>query len=781
MRKSNLVQGVAAIAVIASFTPSAAQAQSAGEVAPQADTNDAGDDIVVTARRRTETLTDVPIAIAALSSETIQDRGIASVDSVALLTPGLQFDKGASPADIRPSLRGIALIEGRSNVAIIVDGIDVTGVSLNTTVGGSGSQTAAALMDLERIEVVKGPQTVYFGRSAFAGAIQFISKNPQFTTGGSVSGAVGDYGRRELAAHITGPVIGDAVAAKLSATYRHFGGFYNNPGNHQGLGASEVWGVGGSVLVDSGNFEGKFSLNYVDEHATPIAAYVIERPDISLRGVNVIDEDLFDPSQVGISSHMKYKGNISKTWRGIANMTLDLGGGLSLASVTGVNKVDSTIQFDFDTKRGNTPSGTALAGGLLNCLPGVCVGIAEFDTRLQQLSQELRLSYDGDNLRLLIGGYAFDENYEELDYSRFIGSQAFVTETRNGITARPSRLNTNTYSAFASVDADVLPGLTLTGELRFNHEIIRAEAATGFNILFQNGSTDITFRGKETFDNWLPRVNAKLAVTDDINVYGSIAKGAKPGGFNVGQVRDDLRPFGQETVWTYEVGAKGRIGGRLISFDASLYFSDWRDVQVTTICYGTASPFGPEAQCPAATAVSLNYIVNADKAEVKGAELGVVIRPADALTLSANYAYADSTFVDFEARDVYPAPAGTNRQFGGNRMPLVPKHSLSGSIRVEAPVTGDTSAFVEVSGRYRSSRYARFDNRVMLASKTVADAQFGFKGDDWTALMFVDNIFNELTPDFARYYGNFNPSRPNGEFIAAPAKRSFGLRFNKSF
>ncbi|MBM0168457.1 TonB-dependent receptor [Altererythrobacter sp. C41] len=787
MQKIAFTTGAAALAVAAGLVPSVAQAQEAVDSPPQApaeaagDAAPMGDAIIVTARRRSETLTDVPIAIEAVSAETIQNKGIATVDSVAQITPGLQFDKGASPADVRPSLRGISLIEGRSNVAMIVDGIDVTGVSLNTTIGGSGSQTAAALMDLERIEVVKGPQTVYFGRSAFAGAIQFISKDPEFVTGGTVSGAIGDYGRRELTAHITGPVIGDVVAAKLSATYRNFGGFYENPGNQQGLGASEVWGVGGSALVESGAFRGKFSINYLDEHITPGAAYVIERPDISVDGVNVIDEDMFDPSLIGISSHMEYKGNVSETWRGIANMSLDLGGGLSLASVTGINKVDSTIQFDFDTKRDNVPSLTPVGGGLYNCLPGVCVGIAEFDTSLQQLSQELRLSYDSDDLRLLFGGYVFDENYEELDYTRFLGSQDFVTETRTGIAPRPSRLNTNTYSLFGSVDADVAPGLTLTGELRFNHEIIRAEAATGFNILFQNGPADITFRGKETFNSWLPRVNAKLELTDDVNLYGSIAKGSKPGGFNVGQVRNDLRPFGQETVWTYEIGTKGRIAGGLISFDAALYYSDWRDVQVTTICYGTASPFGPEAECPDATAVSLNYIVNADKAEVKGAELGLVVRPADPLTLTFNYAYADSTFVDFEARDVYPAPAGTDRQFGGNRLPLVPKHSLSGSVRVEEPIADGVSLFTELSARYRSSRYARFDNRVLLAGKTVADAQIGLKGDDWTALIFVDNIFNELTPDFARYYGNFGPSRPNGEFIAAPAKRSFGLRVSKEF
>lgn len=777
MNKTHLIMSVAAVALTAGMTPVAAFAQSD---APQA-SQDMGGDIVVTARRRTETLTDVPIAISAVSAETIAQRGISSVDSVAQLTPGLQFDKGASPADVRPSLRGISLIEGRSNVAIIVDGVDVTGVSLNTIIGGSGSQTAAALMDLERIEVVKGPQTVYFGRSAFAGAIQFISKKPEFNTGGSVSGSIGDYGRRELTAHITGPVIADKVAAKLSATYRKHGGFYSNPGNGMGLGASETWGVGGSVLVEEGPFEARFSLNYMDEHNTPGAAFVIERPNIDPAGVNIIDESTYQNNKdlIGISSHMDYLGNKSQTWRGIANLSYDLGGGFELAALTGVNKVKSTIQFDFDTKMTNTPDWSVNN----NCLLSACVGIAEFDSNLQQLSQELRLTYDSDDLRLLIGGYVFDENYEEVDYTRFLNPATNVTETREGIIGRPSRLFTNTYSAFGSIDYDVTDRFTVTGELRFNHEKIRAEAATAFNILMQTGSTAINFRGEETYNTWLPRLNAKYELTDDVNIYGSVAKGAKPGGFNVGSVIDAVRPFGQEKIWTYELGAKGNIAGRLISFDASLYYSDWRDVQVTTICYGTLNPtFPADAECPTAAASSLNYIINADRAEVKGAEFGLVIRPADALTLNLNYAYADSKFKDFEARDVYPAPqSDENRQFGGNRMPLVAKHSLSGSVRVEEGLADDVTAFVELSARYRSARFARFDNRVKLAGKTVADVQFGLKGDDWSGLIFVDNIFNEMTPDFARYYGNHNPGRPNGEFITAPAKRSFGVRLNKSF
>src|SRR5690606_23295695 len=103
-----------------------------------------------------------------------------------------------------------------------------------------------------------------------------------------------------------------------------------------------------------------------------------------------------------------------------------------------------------DTKQDNIPVTVPVGGGIENCLPAVCVGIFDFDTELQQISQELRLNYEGDSVRGLLGGYFFDENYNEYDYTRFIGSQSWVTETRAGIPARPSSLETNTYSIFGS-------------------------------------------------------------------------------------------------------------------------------------------------------------------------------------------------------------------------------------------------------------------------------------------------------------------------------------------
>ncbi|MBH0114257.1 TonB-dependent receptor [Novosphingobium sp. YJ-S2-02] len=754
-----------------------ALAQEAASTAPAA----SGNDIVVTARRREESLQDIPVAINVVSQDTIERKGVRDMSSVAAMTPGLQFDTGASPADVRPSLRGVALIEGRSNVAMIVDGIDTTGVSLNTTVGGGGNQNATALMDIARIEVVKGPQATYFGRSAFAGAISFVSKDPEFDLGGTVNLAMGAYGQQEASAHITGPIIGDTVAAKLSATYRDFAGFYKNPGNGQGLDANRTYGFGGTILIEDGGFTGKIRASYLNNNAGPGAGYVIPRADTSLYGVNTITEGTFDKNEVNMSSDHRYAGNNSETYRGVLDLEYDFGNGFVLNSLSGYNKTKGRLEFDFDKEPQNEPQGVDLGGGLVNCLSMVCVGIFDFDNDLQQISSDLRLSYDGGAFRAMVGGYVFDENYEEVDYSRFVGANSFITSTRENIPGRVNRLNTNTYSGFGSLEFDLTDAITVTGELRYNHEVISAAATTGVNLLFLTGTNEIDFRGKTSFDAWLPKFSASWKVSPDFNIYASAAKGSKPGGFNTGQVRDDLRPFGQESIWTYEVGAKGSLLNGDLSFEADVYYSDWKNLQVTTVCYGNLSPFGPEAECPTSSAVTLNYIINARNAEVKGAEFGATARPFEWLTLSGNYAYTDSKFKDFEARDVFPAPAGTDRQFGGNRVPLVPKHSANFTAHVEAPITGDLDGFVEGTGNYRSSRYARFDNRVKLDQKFTADAQMGLKGGSWTALVFVSNIFNDLTPDFSRFWGSFNPSTTNGEYITAPAPRTGGIRFIKDF
>ncbi len=136
-------------------------------------------EIVVTTRRREENLQDIPVAVSSFSADDIEKRGIASTADVLKLVPGVQFDQGFSAADTRISIRGINSERGRTSAAVLVDGIDVSGE--NVTAGGGSSLLNTRLMDLERVEVVKGPQSALYGRNAFAGAISYITKQPSMT------------------------------------------------------------------------------------------------------------------------------------------------------------------------------------------------------------------------------------------------------------------------------------------------------------------------------------------------------------------------------------------------------------------------------------------------------------------------------------------------------------------------------------------------------------------------------------------------------------------------
>lgn len=790
MIRSMLLSTTALLSLGAIFAPAAAMAQTS-EVAqvstagaPPVQREEGGGDIVVTARNRAESLQTVPLSISVLSQNTIDQRAVSNVSDVAKLTPGLQFDKGATPGDLRPSLRGIPLIEGRSNVALLVDGVDVTGITLDPQFGGAGSQLALGLLDLAQVEVVKGPQSVHFGRSAFAGAINFISAEPGNTFEAKILGGLGNYGDRNASVHISVPIIADVLSVKVSGMFRDFDGYYQNPGNGLDLGGENSKGIGGMVVfTPTSRFKARAQFQYMDQKLGQPAGYSQARAITTPTGVNIIGSANFDPDKIAISTNIDYKGNQSKTYRGNLSLSYDLTDALTLSTLTGINRITGVNQFDWDQNPQNTPSSLPLADGNRNCQPLVCVGIGDYDINLRQISQEARLAYDNDTLHLLGGLYYFNERYRQPDYTRFVGAASYVTSSRDNITPRIFGQNTETKAAFGSVEFDPIADLKVGAEVRYSEESVEA-FGPNFSATTQQGSPAEAFRRKATFKSWTPRFTIGYDIDTNRHLYASAARGTKPGGFNLGQVIDAIRPYGQETIWTYEVGTKTSWWDRRIQVDLAAYYSDWRNVQVTTVCFGSNSPYGPESLCPDFRSTSLNYIVNADKARIKGVDLDIRAKLTPVLTAGFNYAYSDSKFVDFLARAPFPAtPSTTPTQFAGNRLPLIPKHSLQGTLRFEHPVPGneDYHFFAEESWRWRSSRYSRFDNRVRVNGKAVGDAQVGINKGDWFVLIYVENVLNNQIPDFTRYYPRWNPSNSNGEYIAAPTPRTFGTRFRYVF
>lgn len=184
-------------------------------------------EITVTTRKKAENLQEVPLAVTAITSEQIERQGISSLDDVVSQDPSVQFDTSYGPADTRVTIRGLSNSRGRSNVAFLVDGIDVTTENLNA--GGSGLLANRRLLsDVERIEIVKGPQSALYGRAAFAGAINYVTKDPSDHFEGKVRLDFADYGKQEVGLGLSGPVIDGVLGVRLSSIFYSSDGFYKN-------------------------------------------------------------------------------------------------------------------------------------------------------------------------------------------------------------------------------------------------------------------------------------------------------------------------------------------------------------------------------------------------------------------------------------------------------------------------------------------------------------------------------------------------------------------------
>ncbi len=200
------------------------------------------DEIVVTARKVEERLQDVPLSITAFGAQQIDRQGIARLEDVAKLVPGLTFDLGAFPNDTRPAIRGMQNERGRPSVAVLLDGQDIGGENLYIA-GGTGSLNTR-LLDLERIEVVKGPQSVLYGRSAFSGAVNYISKKPSLEAwGGRLELEGGTGSTRGVRASLTGPVVAEKLAVHFNVSSFERDGFYDNPVTGEDLGGERSLGV----------------------------------------------------------------------------------------------------------------------------------------------------------------------------------------------------------------------------------------------------------------------------------------------------------------------------------------------------------------------------------------------------------------------------------------------------------------------------------------------------------------------------------------------------------
>jgi outer membrane receptor protein involved in Fe transport len=730
------LRALAGASLIALSAPVFAQSSPAPEV--QAETSDAADaddtnEIIVTARRREESIQDIPVSVTAFSRDRLQELGIRDITEVSLQTPGFAM-QNASRQNEQPFIRGMSVnsvFRQAQNASFFIDGVYVSGVG--RTVG---------IDDLERIEVVLGPQAVYFGRATFAGAINYVTRKPQFDRGGfEARSTVGENGLFDYSTGFNIP-LGETVAIRAFGQYHTYKGEYRNSLDGRRLGRENTIGFSGSVRwqpVPDLDLIARVQLTEFDDGHSPTTIYNPLVNNNCLPNAAGVRQffcgELRNPqeSDLALNLDQLYDGKGSRAvqqqrYSLLANWSI---GDFTLSSVTGHNKEGQQLISDGDATRFRPQ------GGLLQSF---------FDSEFKDTFQELRLSSpQAARVRATIGGSYFTSKRIDSSLLFPIISLSNPRQIRN-------------KSVFGSLAFDLFEGLTATAEARYQVDRIRVE--------------NTTLRSR--FESFLPRGTIDYKPTQDLTFYATVAKGNKPGDFNTAAgVPLANVVVKEEKLWNYEIGAKTQWFDRRLTVNLTGYWIDWtnQSYQDTLIQRDAAGNiiFAPNGQPRTVVAT-----INAGETRIKGMELDstLVILPGWSARLA--YSYNDSRFRDFLSR-LPITYSGAPAQVAGNRLFNSPKHKLTVSTTFEQPLgNGGLNLFGSSDLTLRGKQFTDELNTAFVGTLTLLNARLGVSGDNWEIFVYGRNLTNSRVPDFATRSLDFNTSVNSYLFTLRPS-RSFGL------
>jgi|TARA_R100000501_G_scaffold17919_3_gene35031 iron complex outermembrane receptor protein len=609
-------------------------------------------DIVVTATRMGETaLQSTPIAVSVLSGEDLQDRGVRDVQDLDTYVPSLQVSDLSGYTQL--FLRGIG-----SNIVFI-------GSDPSTTIHLDGVYLARPLsylsdfLDVERIEVLRGPQGTLYGRNSVGGTINVISRRPSSTLEGQVQAGYGTYDRYALQGYVSGPIAGD-IRASLAADVSGHDAYRENVSTGNDLEDMKSRGVRGQILVPLGGIGEWLVRADWSRQSGAFGAY----PKLIRPTGNPVDDAIlgdFDKVSMDRDNH-----TVLENYGGSSDLSFDLGSGIELRYLTGYREFRGSIIADADA------SSTDM---LLNQLRPI---------RQHQFSQELTLTGDSDTLNWVVGGYYFREkNREPLTLTLFPFGASHIQ--------RPE-LKARSYAFFGQAEYNFTDQLSLVAGLRYTKERKRYflsdyftastdtdpdVAEDGFVLAGVPGLPDpFIVDTSRTDDALTPKFGINYTPNDDVLLYVSATRGFKSGGYDYGasNAADASAGYGPEKLWSYEAGLKSDLLDRRLRLNLTGFYYDYTDLQVQSYVQIGAS-FGARTE-------------NAATARVKGIEAEIVGRPVNGLELTANIAYLDAKYRDYP--DAFVTTFG-NFDASGKRLNNAPEWSatLGGSYTFDLADSGE--------------------------------------------------------------------------------------------
>jgi outer membrane receptor protein involved in Fe transport len=687
----------------ASIAPAIAQA-SAEPVEDEASIADEAPKVLevvtVTARRVEESASTVPLTIRVIDGDEIVRSGITGIVDVARLTPGLTYDLGGFPNDTRPAARGMQSERGRPSVAVMLDGLDLSGENIGIAGGTAG--LIVDLLALDRIEIVKGPQTTLFGRSAFAGAINYIAKKPSNVFEGDVALELSQYSQRRIVGTVSGPLVDDVVSYRVNAAWREGDGLWTNPVNGGPLGAEEFKGLSGSVRFtpsDAWDITLRYQTSDTNNSDYP-TAFIGANTRVPVPGGTFTagppgspplpcprSLDGQTPAVVSACTRGTVVGpivaGIDDVQMGVNEQTRQPPRGLELsqdlASVdaswdTGAGTLrytfgwitsDSSIEADGDYTNFPAPPGFVLSLSALQ----------QFETTDERFDHNLFWTQSLGAVDILVGAQVLNEESSLLNASKFwlrspaspLAGPPFFLAPAQASNAFPvfTTRDTDYKALYGALKWRINDTWRLGVEARLNSDDIRyvipgwtvqdtslralrpvclpgiPQGAIFAGVPGPNVPPPGTVQGCPrteilSDDEWTPRVTLDWLMRDDVMLYANVAKGFKPGGFNTLEVTEL-----QGQAYLPEFVTAYEVGAKGQWLDSRLSV----DLSVFYNDY-TDQQIGVQRNQVGAggTVVAVPGIVNAASVEAKGFELAAEMSVTYNLKLTLGYAYTDATF-----------------------------------------------------------------------------------------------------------------------------------------
>lgn len=729
-------------------------------------------EVIVTAQKRGESVQKVPIAITALSAETLTQRGVRNGLDLTRSVPGLQINNLFQSSNPTIFLRGVGVNDYNAASSGAV-GVTVDDVFLNSSVG-----QLFAVFDVDRVEVLKGPQGTLYGRNTTGGVINYATKRPSFTSEATASATVGRFDQLFFDAAGGGALVEDRLAARASGTVKRRDGWGTNVQDGRDINAMETYAgrlqfllAPGANLEIENKIEGGESKSSALGHqslgtfnvaagrpctgaeilartlcANPISGYVANR-DIDRYNTNVRDN---------YEKLSNFADRLSVIWDGDA---------VSLTSITAYvyNKRDLNQDIEYS--------------------PFAVAELPVWVEKSNQFSQELRLASDGEGaLRWVAGLYYLEEklssvtNLSALREFNPDPTQPYFDPFNSILTVeRVFSQRTTSKAIFAQADYEITDQLTLTAGLRATDDEkdlsfityggpVNAASNTrarlrdrlvGFvdsepnNATIEAASRTVTTLEKPTW-----RLALAYQATPTVNAYTSYSRGVRAGGYNTAALFNgiEFNSVDSESIDAFEAGLKTDLFDRTVRLNASSFYYDYLNLQVFSL---EPNPAG---------GVPLQRLQNAD-AEIYGAELELEARPMRGVDLNLGAAYVHATYTDF----IDPIRGN----FEGNRLDKTPSVQLTGGAAYSIDVSADWSARVGADFSYQSKVFFSALNAAPMTSDSHGEVNLNLglshrSGVDLS--LFVRNVGDE------RYLTDMNDLSSLGFFFPVfNEPRTYGL------